>query len=55
MANVRVDKKVLGMVSTNCYFVQNVDTKEIIVVDPADNAESIIDFSNARSSDFMTK
>lgn len=44
MANVRVDKKVLGMVSTNCYFVQNVDTKEIIVVDPADNAESIIDF-----------
>ena len=28
---------VLGMVSTNCYLVYNDDTKEGVVVDPADN------------------
>ena len=44
MAKVRVDRKVLGMMSTNCYFVQNVDTGEALIVDPADNAKSIIDF-----------
>lgn len=45
MAKVRVDRKVLGMVSTNCYFVQNTDTGETVIVDPADNAQSIIDYA----------
>ena len=33
---------VLGMVSTNCYLVYNDDTKEGVVVDPADNGAYIL-------------
>jgi hydroxyacylglutathione hydrolase len=29
------------MVQTNCYILQNEDTKEVIIVDPAENAEAI--------------
>lgn len=32
----------LGMVETNCYIVGDVDTKEAIVIDPADNAPRIL-------------
>lgn len=32
---------VLGMVSTNCYIVSNIETKEAIIIDPADRAEVI--------------
>ena len=31
----------LGMVATNCYILQNEDTKEVLIVDPADNAAAI--------------
>ena len=37
MSNFRIKTMVLGMVSTNCYLVYNDDTKEGVVVDPADN------------------
>ena len=33
---------VLGQVSTNCYLVWNTETKEGIVIDPADNADYIV-------------
>lgn len=33
---------VLGQVNTNCYFIWNTETKEGIVIDPADDAEYII-------------
>ena len=33
---------VLGIVSTNCYLVYNNDTKEGVVVDPADNGAYIL-------------
>lgn len=36
MASIKVDYKVLGMVSTNCYFVCNEDSKEVLIIDPAD-------------------
>lgn len=39
--NVTVKQLVLGMVSTNCYIVSNQDTREAIVVDPADSPEQI--------------
>lgn len=42
MAQIKVDYKVLGMVQTNCYFVCNEDTKEALIVDPADQASTII-------------
>ena len=34
---------VLGQVNTNCYLVWNTETREGIVIDPADNADFIID------------
>ena len=37
---------VLGMVSTNCYLVYNDDTKEGVVVDPADNGAYILNNSS---------
>ena len=42
MSNFRIKTMVLGMVSTNCYLVYNDDTKEVVVVDPADNGAYIL-------------
>ena len=42
MSNFRIKTMVLGMVSTNCYLVYNDDTKEGVVVDPADNGAYIL-------------
>lgn len=41
MGKVKVDYKVLGMVSTNCYFICNEETKETVIIDPADNYNAI--------------
>ena len=41
MGRCKIERLVLGVVQTNCYIVGNVDTKEAIVVDPADNAAAI--------------
>ncbi len=41
MAKIQIQSLVLGMVSTNVFFLQNTDTKELIVIDPADRAEVI--------------
>lgn len=41
MKKVDLQKCVLGMVSTNCYFVKNTETGELFLVDPADEAEVI--------------
>ncbi len=43
----RIQNLVLGMVATNCYFLLNADTKEMILVDPADEAEAIEEKVNA--------
>lgn len=37
----RLKTLVLGMVHTNCYIISNTETKEAIVIDPADEAEKI--------------
>ncbi|MDO5292239.1 MAG: MBL fold metallo-hydrolase [bacterium] len=39
---LNINRLVLGPVQTNCYIVENEDTKEAIVFDPADNAKEII-------------
>ena len=42
MAQMHVDHRVLGMISTNTYFLINKETNEAIVVDPADSASYIM-------------
>ena len=38
---MKIQNLVLGMVATNCYFLQNKETGEMILVDPADEAPAI--------------
>jgi len=38
---IKVITKVLGSVSTNCYFIINVSTKDTIIIDPADSPVTI--------------
>ncbi len=38
---LQIECAVLGMISTNCYFLINTETNETIIVDPADNASDI--------------
>lgn len=37
MAKLKVECYLLGMVSTNCYLILNEETKDALIVDPADN------------------
>lgn len=37
-----IERMVLGMVSTNCYFICDEETRNTIIVDPADNTAGII-------------
>lgn len=39
--NIKIITKVLGSVSTNCYFIVNVSNNETVIVDPADNSAAI--------------
>ena len=39
---MKIECMVLGAVATNCYFVINEETKETIVIDPADRAAAVI-------------
>lgn len=41
--SVKIERLVLGMVSTNCYLISNEETKEAICFDPADNADRILE------------
>jgi len=39
--NLKINKFILGMASTNCYFIHEEDASEAIVIDPADRGEYI--------------
>lgn len=41
MSDFRIITKVLGSVSTNCYFIYHDQTKEAVIIDPADNPPAI--------------
>lgn len=41
MKKLELQKCILGMVSTNCYFLKNKETGELLIVDPADAPERI--------------
>ena len=42
--NIEIKMMVLGPVQTNCFFIINEDTKELLIIDPADRAQGIIDW-----------
>lgn len=42
MKNVVIQQCVLGMVRTNCYFLMNKESKELLIVDPADSVDTIL-------------
>lgn len=46
MGKLQLQQLTLGPVFTNCYFVMNNDTKELLIVDPADAPERIIHKAN---------
>ncbi len=41
MAEIQIRSMMLGMVGTNVFLLQNTETKEVIVIDPADRADAI--------------
>ena len=41
MGRLKVEQLVLGPVSTNCYFALNQETKELLIIDPADSPKRI--------------
>ncbi len=47
MTNLKLKVLVLGVFQTNCYIISNADTKEAIVIDPADNQEKIEEYLKA--------
>jgi glyoxylase-like metal-dependent hydrolase (beta-lactamase superfamily II) len=47
MEKMNLKALVLGIVQTNCYIIGNGDTKEAIVIDPADKAEVIEQYLKA--------
>ena len=42
MAELNIISAVLGPVSTNCYTVSNVQTKDTVIIDPADSGEHLV-------------
>ena len=42
MQKMRIVTMQLGMLATNCYLVANEETGELVIIDPADEAERII-------------
>ena len=41
MTGIRIQSMMTGMAATNIYFVQNTETKELLIIDPADDAAMI--------------
>lgn len=41
MGKIEIHQSVLGAVYTNCYIIKNKETKELLIVDPADEPEKI--------------
>lgn len=40
--HVQIERQVLGMVSTNTWLIKNEETRELLILDPADQAEEIV-------------
>ncbi len=42
MDKLQIETLVLGMIQTNCYLAMNRETRELLIVDPADEADRIV-------------
>lgn len=42
MGKLKIERMTLGSMATNCYLIRNEDTKELLIVDPADWADRIM-------------
>ena len=42
MGQAAIQQMVIGMISTNCYLCMNKETKDLFIVDPADQADLIV-------------
>ena len=40
---MKIEQYCVGQVGTNCYFVINEETKELLVIDPGDSAQMLAD------------
>ena len=47
--NLAIRMMVLGPVQTNCFFLINEDTKEVLVIDPADHSQKIIEWMKSEN------
>ncbi len=41
MADIVIDNLVLGIIATNCYLLMNKETRELVIIDPAAQADTI--------------
>ncbi len=46
MGQAAIQQMVIGMISTNCYLCMNKETKELFIVDPADQADLIVNMAD---------
>ena len=46
MVQAMIQQMVIGMISTNCYLCMNKNTKALFIVDPADQADLIVNMAN---------
>ena len=49
MSKMEISYRVLGIIGTNVYFLVNTETSELLLVDPADNAEYILEQCRLRN------
>lgn len=48
MSEIKIGRMVVGAVQTNCYFLHNADTNEVVVIDPGDKGKMIYQELTAR-------
>lgn len=48
MSEIKIGRMVVGAVQTNCYFLQNVETNQVVVIDPGDKGKRIYEELTAR-------
>ena len=50
---IKVNYRALGMLSTNCYVLENPDSQKVLIVDPGDKVYEGIRIGKENSIDFL--